>query len=465
MCYINLNIEKLQAIKLLESIIRQPKYDPNACYDLALVYHRMNRFEDAIKYYRIFIALINNKDKNYIPATRQIEMCENAKILIEKPINISFESLGNEINTMGPDFRPFISSDENFLVFTSKRPGNIGSLIEFDGFNTADIFSCNYENRWGKPKRLPTIINSPLSEDCTGLTADGNTLVIHYDNEKFMGDIMVSDLKGKSFLRPLNASPVINSDKVESAACLTPDKQTMFFASNREGGEGAKDLYYSRKLPSGDWSEAINLGSNINTLYDENFPYISTDGETLYFCSVGHNSMGGYDIFKAKWDKDAYTFSKPENLGFPLNTSDDERTISFTKSGRYAYMDAIKKDGMGESDIYKITFNDIPPAYTIVSGKISLGDTTLSEISTIDTSLISENIKITVIDKKTKLPIGKFLPNKISAKYLVILLPGEYIFKFEGKNINDLEFELNIPDRESTEKELYKDILLTQNKL
>jgi len=463
LCYLNLNIEKEKTILLLQEIINQPKYDLNAWYDLALTFQKTNKFDDAIANYKKFISLIKDKDNNYIPAIRQIEMCENAKVQMLNPINVSFENLGEEINSIAPDLKPYISADEDFLVFTSKRTGNTGNLFDFDGFNTSDIFSCNFSNdKWSKPKRLPNIINTPLSEDCTGLTTDGSTMIIHYDNEKMMGDILISELKGKSFLRPLNASNVINSDKEESAACLSPDKQTMFFASKRSGGEGAKDLYYSRKLPSGEWSEAINLGSSINTVYDENYPYIASDGETLYFCSVGHNSMGGYDIFKAKWDKDSYTFSNPENIGYPINTSADERTISFTKSGRYAYIDAAIKNGVGDRDIYKIIFNDIPPTYTIVSGKISIGDTTQSEISNEVKSLVYESIKITAFDKKTSLQKSKYAPNKISGKYVVILPPGEYLLKFEGNTVNTFQFELTIPYRESTEKEIYKDILLSK---
>ncbi len=291
LCYLNLNIEKDKTLKLLETVTKQPKCDPNAWYDLAFANQRLMRFDDAINYYRKFIELVKNKDKNYIPATRQIEICENAKVLIKKPINVSIEFLGNEINSITPDFKPYISADEKFLVFTSKRRGNIGNLIDFDGFNTSDIFSCNFNNgKWEKPKRLPATINTTFSEDCTGLTADGSTIVIHYDSDKTMGDILISSFKGKSFMRPLDAGSEINSNKDEQAACLSPDKQTMFFSSNREGGMGAKDLYYSRKLPSGEWTKPVNLGLNINTEYDENYPYIAPDGETLYFCSVGQTA-------------------------------------------------------------------------------------------------------------------------------------------------------------------------------
>ncbi len=461
LCYLNLNIEYDKCIQLLENISFQPKCDPNVWYDLASVFQKMNRFEIAIKNYRKFIELVINKDNNYIPASRQIEMCENVISLMKKPVNVSFENLGNDINSVGPDLRPYISADENLLVFTSKRIGNIGSIMDVDGFNTSDIFLSNYNGKWTKPKRLPAIINTPVSEDCTGLTADGITMMIHYDNNKMMGDLLMSELKGRSFLRPLQLSPMINTEKDETAACLSPDKQTLFFASSRKGGEGAKDLYYSRKLPSGDWSEAVNLGSNINTKYDENYPYISPDGETLYFCSVGHNSMGGYDIFKAKWDKEAFTFSEPENIGYPINTSDDERSISFTQSGRFAYMDANKKDGMGNRDIYKLFFNDIPAAYTVITGKISIGDTSMSETTDKLTSSLTDEIKISVIDKKTTLLKGKYAPNKISGKYVVILPPGEYLIKFEGSHINAFDFEQFIPDRETTDREIDKNIVLT----
>jgi Tol biopolymer transport system component len=486
-CYLNQRTDRKKAVKLLEYVVDQAKVDPYTYYDLGRAYQFNFQFDEAIKSYQKFIPLVK-KDINLISALRQIEMCENAKDLIVKPINVSFENLGSDINTNGPDYNPFISADESYLVFSSKRNGNLGNLVDNEGFNTSDIFSSENNGTWTKPKRLPPVINSPISDDCSGLTSDGITMTIRYENNKMLGDIMVSELKGKSFLRPMNASEVINTSAEESAACLSPDKQTMFFSSNREGGIGGKDLYYSKRLPSGEWSQAVNLGSNINTIYDEDFPYIAPDGENLYFSSLGHNSMGGFDIFKTKWEKETYTFSEAENIGYPINTPEDEKTISFSASGRFAYYAALRKEGLGDLDIYRIVFNEMKPSFTVISGKISFAAETVSETTeetieeiqeetqgetieetkkeTVKNPIISipENIKITAFDKKTKEIKGKFAPNKQSNKYLVILTPGNYILKFEGTGINSFETEINIPNKEQDLTEITKDISLTKSK-
>ncbi len=458
-CILNQVCDRKKSIAFLNKVVNQPKFDPNAWYDLGRAYQYNYQFDEAITAYNKFIAAAK-KDINYIPALRQIEMCENAKMLMLKPLNVSFENLGNEINSSAPDYNPYVSADESFMVFSSKRNGNIGNLIDNEGFNTSDIFAAENNGSWSKPKRLAPVINSPISDDCTGLTPDGISMCIRYDNNKMLGDIMVSELKGKSFLRPMNASEVINTSAEESAACLSPDKQTMFFSSNRDGGIGGKDLYYTKRLPSGEWSQAVNLGSDINGVYDENFPCIAPDGETLYFCSYGHNSMGGYDIFKSKWDKETYTFTEPENMGYPINTPEDETTISFTKSGRYAYIAAFRNEGFGDKDIYRIIFNDIAPAFTVLSGKIITENDTLDEKSKL---ILNENIRITVFDKKSNTLIGKYAPNKVTNKFVIVLNPGAYILKFEAKAYNIFETEISIADKEQEFTEITKDITLTKS--
>ncbi len=479
-CILNCNIDKQKAISLLEKVVKQSKFEQNAFYFLGRAYQLNNKFDEAIVAYEKYEASVK-KDLNYIPAKRQMEMCDNAKELMAKSLNIKIENLGSEINSNSPDYNPYISEDERFMIFSSKRAGNLGNLIDNEGYNTSDIFSTENNGNWSKPKRLPPVINSPISEDCCGLTADGITMSIRYDNNKMLGDIMFSELKGKSFLRPMNASEVINTNFEESAACLSPDKQTMYFSSNREGGIGGKDLYYSKRLPSGDWSQAVNMGSSINTEYDEDFPYVAPDGETIYFCSTGHNSMGGFDIFSTKLDKETITFSDAINIGYPINTPEDEKTISFTKSGRFAYFSAFRKDGFGDKDIYKIIFNDIEASPTAIVGIINFGETITQEQTetteensadmtetttkttkpTIDP--INYNTKITVFDKKTKTIIGKYAPNKQSNKFVILLNPGNYLLKFEANGFKTLETEITIPNKEQDFTEINKDITLNKS--
>ncbi len=129
------------------------------------------------------------------------------------------------------------------------------------------------------------------------------------------------------------------------------------------------------KLPTGEWSKAVNLGDTINTEFDEDFPQIAPDGKTLYFASTGHVGMGGFDLFKCTWDNKTNTFSKPLNIGYPINTPDDNKTISFSKSGRYAYMHDARDGGFGDLDVYKVTFLDVPAPYATYIGHVFNKDT------------------------------------------------------------------------------------------
>ena len=167
---------------------------------------------------------------------------------------------------------------------------------------------------------------------------------------------------------------------METAACLSHDGTQLFFASDSKEGFGGTDIYMSKKLPNGKWGIPINLGPVINTQYNEDFPSISADGKTFHFCSEGHISMGGFDIFKSSWDEDSSYWQPPVNIGFPINTPDDNMNISFsttwdteteTLRNKYAYISAVRKDGFGDLDIYRITFNKVASRLTVIKGLIT----------------------------------------------------------------------------------------------
>jgi hypothetical protein len=166
----------------------------------------------------------------------------------------------------------------------------------------------------------------------------------------------------------------------------------------------------------------------------------------LYFCSVGHNSIGGYDIFKSKWDKNNMTFSEPENLGYPINTPNDERTISFTKSGRYAYTTYFNPQTK-ERDIYRIIFNNVEKQYAVLKGEIIKNDS-LENTEEKPKNNFNNNYIITVYDSKNKV-YGKYVPNKNTMKYLIILTPDNYNIKLTENSKIISEFNIQIADREN----------------
>ena len=442
-CYLNTNIDKTRAIPLLEYVTKQSDCNPQAWYDLGRAYRYVYRLDEAIEAFGKFRKLVSNDKNNHISASRQIEMCENAKSLLKTPINIKLENMGISVNSVYPDFNPCITADETELYFSSKREGNLGSFIDYDGYITTDIYYSEYKyDSWNKAKRFSPLINTPYIEECTSISADGELLFFFVANEYAVNDVFYTQKKGRSFQKPLTLGANVNHiSSTEYSASVSPDGNYLFFSSDRKGGIGGNDIYYSRRLPSGEWGPANNAGNIINTEYDEDFPYLAPDGKSFYFCSFGHNSMGGYDIFKAEWDQENRKWSKLMNIGYPLNNTSDNMCISFTKSGRHAYVSMFLDDGFGDLDIYRVTFNDIEPPYTILKLEILNSDSS----PLIDKDVLYVEVKESGSDRY----IGKYLPCKKSGYYTIILLPG--IFDLDIKTDELTYFEdIIIHDRGSS---------------
>ncbi|MFC2110836.1 hypothetical protein ACFLQ5_00130 [Bacteroidota bacterium] len=498
-CHLNLNENKTLAIPYLEWVTEQKKFENKAWYDLGRAYSYVYKFDSAIKAFEKYIKGLNGiDDTEKITARRRIEMCENAKIAIQNPINVTIENLGDKINSKYPDYNAYIPQDESMVLFTSQRRGNIGNYINLDGYITADIYQTVYKSGdWKKVKRFTPIINSQLVEELVGMTADGSRLFLYFDNFVGKQDLFISQKRGKGYLKAENAGINVNTEQVESAAAMNRDKSILYFSSDREGGIGGKDIYFATKMPDGSWAEAKNLGNIINTEFDDDFPYLGPDGKTLYFSSVGHNSMGDYDLFKSVWDNETKSWTKPINVGYPVNSPEDNKTISITSSGRHAYISALRKGGVGNLDIYRVTFNDVDPTYSVMKGGIfnidsldavelhrekvneadsvntilyskaakyysrrdsAKGNEILEDLIKIDRNFIA---KITVYDKRTESVFGNYSSNRYNAKYAIVLPPGDYKIVFKAYDYNDYVIDnVHITDRDSRDTFIIKQILL-----
>ena len=171
-----------------------------------------------------------------------------------------------------------------------------------------------------------------------------------------------------------------------------------------------------RKLPTGQWAEPQNLGPTVNTEYDEDFPNLFYDGKTLYFASIGHNSIGGYDIFKSKWNPDKNNWSVPENIGYPVNTPEDNLTISFTNDQRHGYISTWREDSHGDLDIYKVIFKDRDPRETVIKSKI---------VKANSETILKEGFVI-VMDNRTQEEVGNYIPDPKNGNIVIALQPGSY---------------------------------------
>ncbi|MEW6467549.1 MAG: hypothetical protein AB1458_01420 [Bacteroidota bacterium] len=456
-CYLNTEISKAKAVPYLEIVTRMSKYDPDAMYLLGRAYHFAYRFDDAIKCYQQYKLTGKGTPENLKDVDQQIQYCFNAKELMKFPLNVTFENLGKDVNSEYADYFSFVPADESFLVLSTRRP-ETGMEKNEDGTYPASIFMSKASHAvFQKAKSLGEPINTNKGDaEVIGLSAKGDIMLIYYKNFKGDDDIYISYAdKNGNFKKAERLPDNINSAKgAEIAASLSSDGNTIFFASYRPGGLGGTDLYVCKKLPNGTWGPAVNLGPQINTPLNEDFPNISPDGKTLYFSSSGHTSMGGYDIFRAEWDESSQTFVNPKNIGYPINTPEDNYNFRISATGRYGYVAACLPDkGIGDLDIYRVTFNDVEPQYTVVRGNIAPADSAKN--------LSYADVFITVTDTKSGEIYGNYTANPNSGNYVIILPPGTYTISVESAGFKTVVEKLDVLDKNSFKHEISKDIRLS----
>jgi len=437
-CILNLRMDRSKAIPYFEAVLKQPKPKYICWFELGRAYQYANKFDSAIYAYKKAIELGNKKEKEAVE--RAIETCNNAKELIKKPINVSFYNIGKKVNTEFADYYPIASPNDDMLYFTSRRKGNTGNSSDADGIMTSDIYVS--ENKLGvfqKPKNLGVKVNTAGDEQITGITADGKKIILYYDyGGKQFGDLQISQNPKKEFEAGKPISGGVNSTYFETAGCFNAEGTQIYFSSDRPDKNVGRNIFVSTELPDGEWSDAIAI-DNINSEFDEDFPQLSPDGLTLHFSSNGFNSMGGFDIFKSEFDTINKVWGKPENIGFPINSSYDEICFSTIKNGEHGYMSKIADEGNNDFDIYKVIFNDKSHGqFTIVHGLVIAGDS------------IKPNVKATVyvVNKLDNDTVGIY-NTKYNGKFLLILPINDYKINIETKGFDIYSQELKIDGGEN----------------
>ena len=437
-CYLNTKINREESIKYFEDVLSDSKDDHEAWIYLGRAFLLNNRIDDAIDAFERFKSL---KPKDEKKVKRYLENCNNARKFIDTPSNVTFQNLGKEINSDEPDYYPFVNADETFLAFTSRRKENTGGKkVEMDGYHSSDIWFSKIENsNWTKTVNAGKNINTGLDEQVVGLRPDGLELYSYLDHIDKFGDLYVSSRKDlqSEFPKPKLCDPIIN-EKIENSGCLNADGNVMVF-SRRDKLTSTSDLFVCKKLPNGKWGAAQKLPATINTEYNEDFPYISNNSSTLYFASEGHNSMGGFDLFKTEWKMDENTFSEPVNLGYPVNSTDDDRNICVTPDDRVAYISAFRPGGLGDLDIYRIKFNDNEQISKIFTGQLFLGDTVLKKQPK------NYVVSMIVTNSQNKLEYN-FTPHSKTGKYVMSLPAGFYKLSIVAQGYLEYKEDLTVSD-------------------
>lgn len=357
-------------------------------------------------------------------------------------VKIMIVNLGKTINSPFPDYAPVISADGEELVFTSRRPSTERD-IKKNKTGMESVYSSSYDSKkkkWNDAKILAESINQPgRHNSAIALSNDGQRMLLYRDDQSGNGDIYESKLEGENWTTPVKLPEPVNSKEHESSASISPDGRTIYFVSNRKGGKGGRDIWLCRMDNNGAWGNAENLGGSINTTEDEEGVFIHPDGKTLYFSSKGHNSSGGYDIFRSVLENG--TWSEPESLGPKINTPDDDVYFVLAANGITGFYASGKPGGLGDKDLYEIRFTPLKapkkesgPQLTLLKGLITDEQSGKPLEASIE---IIDNVKNEVISKITSnSSSGKYMVSLPSGKnYGVVVKAKNYLFHSENVNI------------------------------
>lgn len=474
---------KIKSLSYLEKAFQlNPEVDPQIHYYLGRAYHLNMEWDKAIAEYATFKSILNAEEAELLlsDVNKKIEECKNGKELVQHPIRAFIDNVGPAINSKFPEYGAVISADESVMIFTSRRDNSTGGQVD-EVLNEfyEDIYVATKNNGvWSPAMNIGAPINTDGHDATAGLSPDGQTLYVYIDDGG-NGNIYQCDLKGLKWTKPDRMSKNINSDYHESTASISFDAKQLYFVSQRKEGMGDRDIYVSNKDEKGRWAKAVNVGTPINTMYGEEGVFIHPDGKTMYFSSQGHNSMGGYDIFKSSFENGKW--GTPVNIGYPINTPDDDVFFAISASGKHGYYASFKADGLGEKDIYMITFlgeekplvlnnednllanaaepvkeSVIAPPVQIKTAQITI----LKGMITDEKNNQPVEVAIELVDNTKNEVIANFMSNSTSGRYLVSLPSGKnygIAVKADGYLFHTENFD--IPSS-SSYQEIIKDVVL-----
>ena len=349
----------------------KPKPAPMLYFNAASEELNSAQYEQALKNFNLFIEKGGHWDEELV---RGIEVCRFAIEAVKNPMTFNPINMGPNINSEWDEYLAALTADEMEFIFTVRLPRS-KKTISFLDFTEEDFYASRKENGVWQPRYpLPAPINTGYNEGAQAISPDGRYLFYTMcDADQGYGgcDLYWSKRIGDRWSRPRNMGSVVNSIHWDSQPSIGPDGKTIYFASKRPGGYGGVDLWKTEIIEEGVFSEPVNLGATINTRKDDTAPFIHPDGRTLYFASAGRPGMGGRDLYYAVL-LDDNTWSEPVNLGYPINTQNDEINILISASGTTAYFSSDKPGGYGGMDLYYFTLDEQlrPTPVTYIKGKV-----------------------------------------------------------------------------------------------
>ncbi len=463
-CYTFLTDKKEESLTyLLDVKKKNPEY-AEVNFFIGRAYAVNHEFDNAINYFNEYL---NNPDllaEEREKAKLFIANCKNAKSIVSDSLALVIKNIGSPINTKYEEYVPIITPDERILIFTYRGEKSIGGRMDRAGNSDPKgeyyediMISYKSGDEWSSPRSIGSNINSSKHDAGIAISASGNKLFTYKSSNKNAGDIYLSELKKGAWTTPSILNSEINSEWWEGSASLSSDEKTLYFTSERPGGYGGRDIYKAELKSNGDWGNVQNLGPTINTRYDEDAPFIHPDGRTLYYSSKGHNSIGGYDIFYTYLDEGVW--DAPTNIGYPVNTIEDDRYYVLTADGsRGYYSSAGKEDSYGGNDIYVVSpghFGKRPILTLLVGVTRADGQAIKADIVASDAQT-GEYASSTVSDDKS----GQFMLSLIPGKKyrIAIEIEGakttyEYIDVESVETFIQVNHNINLYTNETPKKE------------
>lgn len=468
-CLLETRAGKHEALQYLKRAYKQNPDIPRIKASLAFAFQANNKFEEAHQYLKKALHDIDTsseKGRYYASVLKKhIYECRMGKKFKQNPVDAEIQNIGTAVNSAYPDYAPVITADESVMVFTSRRPGAAGKLKN-DGYKPEDIYITYFkEGVWGAPENIASV-NTAQHDASIAMAPDGSKIFLYRGAQG--GDIYVSDYKAGKWSEPENMGSPVNSEYAETSVSMSYDGRTLYFSSNRPGGHGKLDIYKCHKGRNGEWKDPVNLGANINTPYDDDAPFIHPNGRVLYFSSKGHSSMGGHDIFYSVMLPDS-TFSKPQNLGYPINTAGNELYFVLAADSKHGYYASSKKEGYGEQDIYRIKMPE-SSATNVVAKHAAKPDTAPDKIRnslTVLSGTVLEKktgrpleARVTLIDNRSGETVKQTRSRKADGGFLVIMKSGRsYGISIEKEGYLFHSGHFNIPASENYQ-EVHKKIHL-----
>ena len=466
-CYLN-SATKTAALPYLQKAAKlDATADARTHYLLARALHLSAKWAEAITEYQKSTPTgsnTRNGDVGTLTANdlqRRVLECRNGQQLMARPTRVFIDNAGPELNSAASDYGPVVSADESSILITSRREGSTGGKKDPEGNGFfEDIYQATWRGKaWSRATNLGAPVNTDDHNATVGLSPDGQHMLVYVGTNG--GDLLETGLSGTAWDKPHRLNSRINTNSHETSASYSPDGRYLYFVSDRPGGAGGSDIY---KVDLEGKNTPVSLGPAINTAYGEEGVFMQPDGKTIFFSSEGHNSMGGYDIFKSVYENGKW--SEPENLGWPINTPDDDVFFVTSASGRHGYYSSERPGGLGAKDIYRITFlgpekqpllseedqllasrlapvkqTVLAPAVAVATAQVTILKGTVTDAATHQPL----DAAIDLVDNTSGQTIANFRSNATSGRYLVSLPSGTnygIVVRQEGYLFHSENFDL-----------------------